>query len=61
MKLQKQVSRKVKNKEYMKHVIVVPSDEVEKLGWKEDQELEYEVSQDTLVVKPIAKKRKAET
>jgi antitoxin component of MazEF toxin-antitoxin module len=57
MKLQKQVSRRVKDKEYTKHVIVVPSNEVEKLGWKEDQELDYEITQDTLVVRPIAKKR----
>lgn len=55
MKLQKQVSRKVEDKEYSKYVVVVPPDEVDKLGWKEGQELEHEVREQNLILKPAKK------
>jgi AbrB family looped-hinge helix DNA binding protein len=51
MKLQKQVSRKVKNKEYSKYVIVLPSEIVAKLGWKEGENLEAFVRNKKLVIK----------
>jgi bifunctional DNA-binding transcriptional regulator/antitoxin component of YhaV-PrlF toxin-antitoxin module len=41
MKLQKQISRKVGKQEYSKYAIVLPSKDVEKLGWKQGQELEF--------------------
>ena len=34
-KLQKQLSRKVGNKEYSKYVIVIPSEEIKKSGFRE--------------------------
>ena len=49
MKLQKQLSRKVGTTEYAKFVVTIPPKEIEKLGWKEGQELEI-----------IAKGKKAE-
>jgi len=52
MKLQKQLSRKVNEKEYSKYVITIPSSEVEKLGWKEGIELDIEESNNKLILKP---------
>ena len=52
MKLQKQLSRKVKDKEYPKWVVTIPPSEIEKLEWKEGQELELEINGKKLVLKP---------
>jgi len=51
MKLQKQLSRKVKDVEYAKWVLVIPPNIIEKLKWKEGQELEAEIKENVLVVK----------
>jgi bifunctional DNA-binding transcriptional regulator/antitoxin component of YhaV-PrlF toxin-antitoxin module len=51
MHLQKQLSRKHKNKEYPKYTIVVPPKEIEKLGWKEGDELESELKDGKLIIK----------
>lgn len=40
MKLQKQRTREVKGKEYFRWTVVIPSEEIESLGWKEGEELE---------------------
>lgn len=40
VKLQKRLNRRVGDKEYSKWVVVLPSDEVSRLGWKEGVELE---------------------
>tara|TARA_Y100000310_G_C20658536_1_gene803359 strand:+ start:816 stop:980 length:165 start_codon:yes stop_codon:yes gene_type:complete len=40
MKLQKHLSRKIGDKKYTKWVITIPADEIEKLGWKEGEDLE---------------------
>ena len=50
MRLQKQLSRKYEGKEYAKYVIVVKPELIEKLGWKEGQELEAEVKGDKLII-----------
>ncbi|HIH11249.1 TPA: hypothetical protein HA241_03605 [Candidatus Woesearchaeota archaeon] len=50
MKLQKQLSRKIGVKEYAKYVIVVKPKDIEKLGWKDGEELEAEVKGDKLVI-----------
>lgn len=51
MKLQKQLSRKIGNKEYSKYVITLPPKKIKKLGWKEGQELEIKESSNRLVIK----------
>ena len=38
-KLQKQVSRKIGNKEYAKYVIVIPKEDIDRAGFKEGEEL----------------------
>lgn len=50
MKLQKQNTRKVGNKEYSKYVIVLPSKAVKELEWKEGEELKAEVREKELVI-----------
>ena len=55
MRLQKQVSRVVGDSEYVKWVVVVPTSEIEKLGWMEGQELESSVERNKLVIKPQKK------
>ncbi len=52
MKLQKQLSRKVNEKEYPKYTVVIPPKEIDKLGWKEGEELEPEIKDNKLILKP---------
>lgn len=40
VKLQKRFNRRVGDKEYSKWVVVLPSDDVSRLGWKEGIDLE---------------------
>jgi len=51
MKLQKQLSRKVKDVEYAKWVLVIPPCIIEELKWKEGQELKAEIKENRLIVK----------
>jgi bifunctional DNA-binding transcriptional regulator/antitoxin component of YhaV-PrlF toxin-antitoxin module len=50
MKLQKQVSRKVKGKEYSKWVLVLPSSIIKKLGWKEGAELNARAEKKKMII-----------
>ena len=50
MRLQKQKSRKVGDKEYSKYVIIVPPDRIDKLGWQEGEELSDQVQGKKLVI-----------
>lgn len=51
MKLQKQLSRKVGDKEYSKYVVVFPPEIVEKSGFKEGQELEAVAEKGKIIIK----------
>lgn len=51
MKLQKQLSRKVGNKEYPKWVVIVPPKHIDTLGWKEGEYLESEVNNQELIIR----------
>ena len=51
MRLQKQVNRIVDDKEYAKYVVVVPPEDVEQLQWKDGEELEREVKEQTLIIR----------
>ena len=46
MKLQKQKAREYKGKPIYKWVIVIPPEDIEKLGWKEGMELDGDVIKD---------------
>lgn len=43
MQLQKQLSRKVGNTEYAKYVIVIPPEEIKKIGWRVGEELSIDI------------------
>ena len=51
MQLQKQLSRKYKGKEYAKYTIVISPSDIQKLGWKEGDELETEIKDGSIVVR----------
>ncbi len=51
MRLQKRLSRKIGNKEYVKWIITIPPSIITKLGWKHGQKLEIEVYNANLIIK----------
>ena len=51
MKLQKRLSRKYKDKEYYKYLIVIPEEEIIKSGFKEGDELKIETEKGEIKVK----------
>lgn len=53
MRLQKQLSRVVDNKEYPKWIIVIPPSTIEKIGWKEGEWLKEDIQGKTLVIKSL--------
>ena len=57
MHLQKQQSRKYKEKVYPKYLIVIPPKDVEKLGWTEKDELESVIEYGKLVIEKVIKTR----
>jgi len=52
MKLQKQLSRKVGSTLYPKWVITIPPEKVREAGWKEGTELNAEVKDKKIILKP---------
>jgi len=48
-KLQKQLAYKYKDKKHYKHVIVIPDDAINRLGWKGGQELALKVTNGRLI------------
>ena len=51
MKLQKRLSRKYKNKEYYKYVLVIPEKEIKKSVFKEGDELKIESKKGEMKIK----------
>jgi hypothetical protein len=49
-KLQKQLAYKYKEKKHYKHVIVVPDEAINELGWQGGQELELTIKDCRLVL-----------
>jgi hypothetical protein len=56
-KLQKQLAYKYKDKKQFKHVIVVPEEAINELGWKGGQDVELLVKDGKLVVELSREKR----
>jgi antitoxin component of MazEF toxin-antitoxin module len=50
MRLQRQISRRIEEAEYAKYVVIIPPDRIDKLGWKEGQELESQVQGQKLII-----------
>lgn len=55
VKLQKQVSRRLGDKEYAKWVVVLPPRIVRELGWKEGQDLKFQMDGRTLRMRPFVR------
>ena len=54
-RLQKRFAYKYKDKDHYKHILTVPDEYVDKLGWKEGANIELRVYKDELVLKPAKK------
>lgn len=52
MKLQKQLSRKIKGKNYPKYVMTIPPKDIQELGWKKGMELEICIRDNKLIIQP---------
>jgi hypothetical protein len=52
MKLQKQLSRKIDSKKYVKYVITISPKDIEKLGWAPGEELELDYAGSIAQIKP---------
>ncbi len=52
MKLQEQLSRKVKGKTYPKYVLTIPPKNIDELGWQKGTDLEVCIEGNKLVIKP---------
>ena len=50
-RLQKQLSRKVGNKEYAKYVVVISPSDIKKAKFKEGQELKVETQEGKIIIK----------
>jgi len=50
MKLQSHISRKYKDNSYRKFWVIIPKKIIEKLGWKEGQELKEKIKKNRLLL-----------
>jgi bifunctional DNA-binding transcriptional regulator/antitoxin component of YhaV-PrlF toxin-antitoxin module len=62
VRLQKRFAYRYKAKDgeriHYKHVVTIPEDAIEKLGWKEGQELEPKIKNDVLEIRRAEKDAK---
>ena len=58
VKLQKRFAYEYNDKKHFKHVVTIPEDVIEKLGWKEGTELEGKTDNGKLVFKPIKSRKR---
>lgn len=52
MKLQKRLNRKVGDKEYLKYYVDIPSEKIREIGWKDGEELDFQMQGNKLTIKP---------
>jgi len=52
VKLQKRVNRRVGDKEYLKYYVNIPLDKIKEAGWKDGEELEFQLKGDKAILKP---------
>ena len=50
MRLIANKTREYKGKQYVKFSVVIPNKKIEKLGWKEGEDLECEIQGDKLII-----------
>jgi bifunctional DNA-binding transcriptional regulator/antitoxin component of YhaV-PrlF toxin-antitoxin module len=54
VKLQKQLAYRYKEKKYYKHLVVIPEETLQRVGWTPGENLEWTVSGNSLVLRPMA-------
>lgn len=59
MQLQKHLNRVVAGKEYAKYLLVISPDDVEQLQWKVGEQLQHEIKDRALTVRPAPSEYKA--
>ncbi|MBI4210625.1 MAG: hypothetical protein HY544_03920 [Candidatus Diapherotrites archaeon] len=59
MKLQKHISRRTKDKEYVKWSIIIPEENIKELKWAQGISLKTELKGDSLVLSPEDSKEKS--
>lgn len=52
MKLQTRTNRRVGNKEYKKWYVDIPAEAIEKAGWKESLELDFDIRDKRITLRP---------
>lgn len=50
MRLQKRIGRKLEDKTYYKYEVVIPTKDIEKLGWEEGEELKRTIKGKRLIL-----------
>ncbi len=55
MKVQKRLNRKVGNKEYAKWEVDIPPSIIEEVGWKDGTELDVDIKDRSVVLRPKKK------
>ena len=55
VRLQKRFAYKYKDRDHYKHVVTIPEETVEQLGWKEGEELEQIIEKGSLVIREANK------
>lgn len=55
MKVQKRLNRKVGDKEYAKYEVDIPPSVIEKVGWKEGTELDVDIKDKSIILRPKKK------
>ena len=51
VKLQKRFAYKYKGKNHFKYVVTIPAENIEKMGWDSGKELNWSISENTLLLK----------
>lgn len=58
VKLQKRFAYKYNDRDHYKHILTVPDEYVDKLGWKDGADIELKVYKDELVLKSAKKEKR---
>ena len=52
VKIQRRFAYRYKNRDHYKHIVTIPDDVIETLGWKEGQDVEPTTESGKLILKP---------
>lgn len=52
------MNRKVGDKEYLKYYVDIPAEKIREIGWKDGEELDFQMQGDKLTIKPKKSSKK---